>query len=260
MCQRSPVALQTSTAIASSSSTPDPVSSVPVEADLTTASTSATEDTAAHLALQSDIDTLLAELLSVDNARPAWQACILDLQDISMQLATEHLTGTGDMMQSIEGMQGYVAGLTADFAEYMRQQEAPQQAHQLRQDVEQHLQLQHQNQEQHQHEEQQRHQLQHDIDDLTGRLNVLTGRLQHRHRAQQEQPDMLAGGLSALMGGLQHRHQQHQDPADLLANTLSAIVGGGHHQGQERHHLAADTDLAPLVGLMQLFGQVVRHL
>lgn len=211
--------------------------------------------------LQSDIQAMMAQILSLDAPSADWDARLSELQDISMQLNTSHLGGTADMWQSFEMVQAYLADVIADFAEYITQRDAQQQQarrtsaapllqqQQARLPHEEHVQLQvehHQNQ----------------ADDVG--LLPLTAAMQ-------------LFGLHAHDDGQQHAQLQrrHHDLTrellqteglaplgELLLPMLGSVLGHGLHQQQQQqqHHRPRHDDDEPVSALLQLVGQVFRHI
>ena len=197
---------------------------------------------------------MVAQILSLDARSADWNDRLSELQDISMQLNTNHLGDTADMWQSFEMVQAYLADVTADLAEYITQRDTqPQQARrtsaaqlvrqqQARLPHEEHVQLQvehHQNQ----------------ADDVG--LLPLTAAMQllglHAHDNGQQHAQ------------LQRRHHELLQTeglaplGELLLPMLGSVLDHGLQQ-QQQHHRPRHDDDEPASALLQLVGQVFRHI
>lgn len=204
--------------------------------------------------LQNDLQAMVAQILSLDARSADWNDRLSELQDISMQLNTSHLGGTADMWQSFEMVQAYLADVTADLAEYITQRDTQQQQthrtsaaqlvrqQQARLPHDEHVQLQvehHQNQ----------------ADDVG--LLPLTAAMQlfglHAHDNGQQHAQ------------LQRRHHELLQTeglaplGDLLLPMLGSVLDHGLQQ-QQQHHRPRHDDDEPVSALLQLVGQVFRHI
>ena len=172
------------------------------------------------------IQTLMAQIGSVDSRSPEWDEQLSALQDLSLQLSSEHHAGIWPLL---EGIQGHLAQVVADFADYIEQRAVRQRAvrqHATRQQGPRHVLAHHQQ-----------------------ALQQLLGQRAVVHHQQDDRQ--------------QHRRQQQASalgsaPLTVLAPLLGALQLP--HQPHHRQHRAGDSGLEPLGCMLQVVGQVLRHL
>ena len=178
----------------------------------------------------------MAEVLSVDDRPGSWDVQLSELQDLYIQLESSSRSDIADAWELIEHAQVYLAHISDEFAEYIRRRE--DQMHESRQ---------HESRQQESRQQSSQHNLQYALQQLLSQRDGEQQQQLERQHQIRRQPHTDELDLEALLEALQlrppsqHHHQRHND-------------------GDRDDHNDGDLDLAPLRGIFQLFGQVLRQL